>query len=210
MLELTDIQKSYGTHAVLNIPSWRFDPGLYWLKGVNGSGKSTLMNVLAGLLPFKGEVKIDGFSLRRQPVEYRLLVNHSPAEPVYPAFVTGDELIRFTMGIRKGDEAQLSKIRSALGIGGYTAQPTGSYSSGMLKKLSLLLAFTGSASWILLDEPFTTLDAASQQALYNLIADLRESGVSFLITSHHDLVLPRLSFDKVLTVQDLNLVECKQ
>jgi ABC-2 type transport system ATP-binding protein len=56
MLQLTNIQKSFGSHHVFSIDELRLQNGIYWLKGANGSGKSTLMNVVAGLLPFKGEI----------------------------------------------------------------------------------------------------------------------------------------------------------
>ena len=126
-------------------------------------------------------------SIRKHPVEYRMLVNHSAAEPVYPSFLAGDELAEFVRSIRKGTVKQIEEVKETLGIDDYLANPTGSYSSGMLKKLSLLTAFTGNPAWILLDEPFTTLDHASQSALCRLIRQKHRQGISFIITSHHDI-----------------------
>ncbi|MCG2617568.1 ABC transporter ATP-binding protein [Terrimonas sp. NA20] len=205
MLELTSIQKSFNDKPVLDIPLLRLDPGIYWLKGANGSGKSTLFKMLAGLLPGKGEISIQGVSQLKQPVAYRQLINHSPAEPVFPAFITGDELISFVSSVKKGGPEQVDEIRRRLEIGNYTANPTGSYSSGMLKKLSLLLAFIGQPAWILLDEPFTTLDTQAQQRLHTLISDRHKAGTSFIITSHHDLETPDLKFDGVFRITETQL-----
>lgn len=207
MLELTTVQKSFNGKAVLDIPSLQLGPGIYWLKGANGSGKSTLLKILGGLLPFRGDVKLEGISQTKEPVAYRHLVNHSPAEPVFPAFISGDELVDFTKAIKKGSSQQISFIKEALEVGAYTANPTGSYSSGMLKKLSLLLAFTGQPKWILLDEPFTTLDIAAQQNLQTLIRQQTGSGISFILTSHHDVETPDLRFTRVFHLQDTQLKE---
>jgi ABC-2 type transport system ATP-binding protein len=210
MLELTAIQKSFNGKAILDIPTLQLRPGLYWLKGANGSGKSTLLKILAGLLPFKGEVAINGIPQGKQPVAYRQLINHSPAEPVFPAFISGNELVDFFASIKKGTSQQISYIKEVLDIGAYTANPTGSYSSGMLKKLSLLLAFLGQPQWVLLDEPFTTLDTVAQQNLHALIRQRYESGTSFILTSHHDVETPDIHFSKIFHLEGTHLKELPQ
>lgn len=207
MLELTLIQKSFQGKQVLDIPYLRLEKGIYWLKGSNGSGKSTLLRLIAGLLPGKGDINIEGVSLTHSPVAFRLLVNHAPAEPVFPPFISGDELISFVSAVKQGSAAQVKEIKEMLEIGHYTNNPTGSYSSGMLKKLSLLLAFTGCPKWILLDEPFTTLDMDAQRCLYTLIAERHKSGVSFIITSHHELEIPAFQFTRICRLHDTKLTE---
>jgi ABC-2 type transport system ATP-binding protein len=207
MLQLSDIQKNYGPHHVFSIAELTLLPGIYWLKGANGAGKSTLLKILAGLIPFKGGVLLNNqYSLRKDPVAYRKLVNHAPAEPLYPSFITGTELLEFTSGIKQGTTTQAELIKKSLGIGDYLQQQTGSYSSGMLKKLSLLLAFTGQPQWILLDEPLTTLDQVSQQALCELIMQLHHlKQVSFIITSHHDIEPAAIRFSQSFSLHDKQL-----
>lgn len=210
MLKLTAIQKSFGANTVLSIDDLVFKPGIYWLKGANGSGKSTLLKLLAGLLPFKGEVILNGnISIHKQAALYRAAINHSPAEPVYPSFLTGNELVEFVLNIKKGNTEQVNIIKSILDIGHYLANPTGSYSSGMLKKLSLLLAFIGTPAWILLDEPLTTLDHASQKALCSLIMQQSKNGTSFIFTSHHDVETSDINFTKTFLLKEQQLVETK-
>ena len=212
MLQLSNIQKWYGGHHVFSIEELTLPKGVYWLKGANGAGKSTFMKMLAGLIPFKGEVFIDEkISLRKNPVHYRLLVNHSEAEPAYPSFLTGNELIEFVSNIKKGTKEQVNEIRNILGIDNYLQNPTGSYSSGMLKKLSLLLAFIGQPKWILLDEPLTTLDQSSQKALCELIMQQRQQkNISFIITSHHDIENNDIHFDKTFILKDKQLLLISQ
>ena len=208
MLQLSNIQKSYGSHHIFSIDELSLSEGVYWLKGANGAGKSTLLKLLAGVIPFKGEVLIqEKISIRKNPVQYRMLLNHAEAEPVYPSFLTGIELINFVSSIKKGTKAQINEIKNILGIDDYLQNPTGSYSSGMLKKLSLLLAFIGQPKWILLDEPLTTLDQASQKALCDLIMQHRQKkGISFIITSHHDIENKDILFDKIFLLKNKKLL----
>jgi ABC-2 type transport system ATP-binding protein len=212
MLQLSNIQKWYGTHHIFSIDELTSPTGIYWLKGENGAGKSTFMKMVAGLIPFKGEIFIDEtISLRKSPVHYKLLLNHAEAEPVFPSFLTGIELIEFVSNIKKGTKEQVNEIRNTLGIDDYLQNPTGSYSSGMLKKLSLLLAFIGQPKWILLDEPLTTLDQSSQKALCNLIMNQQQQkNISFIITSHHDIETTDIYFDKTFMLKDKQLFSINQ
>ena len=212
MLRLGNIQKWYGSHHIFSIDQLTLDPGTYWLKGANGAGKSTFMKMLAGLIPFKGEILIENnISLRKNPVSYRMLLNHAEAEPVYPSFLTGNELVDFVRAIKKGTKEQANETREILGIDDYLQNPTGSYSSGMLKKLSLLMAFTGQPKWILLDEPLTTLDQSSQKALCELIMQSRQQkNISFIITSHHDIENTDIHFDKTFLLKDKQLLPVRQ
>lgn len=210
MLELIAVNKSFNGTQVLNIPHRSLSQGLYWLQGTNGSGKSTLLKILSGLLPFSGDIRMNNtISLQKQPVAFRKQINYAPAEPQFPPFISGQELVNFTRSVKEGDEAQIRLIRDILQIGDFIHNPTGSYSSGMLKKLSLLLAFIGKPQWILLDEPFTTLDHASQQALEQLIVNThQQKNIAFILTSHHDIEASHIAFTNVFRIinQELTVV----
>ena len=56
MLQLMSVKKNYGKHLVLEISSLQLNSGIYWVKGANGSGKTTLLKMIAGLLPFEGDI----------------------------------------------------------------------------------------------------------------------------------------------------------
>ncbi|MEI9910970.1 MAG: ATP-binding cassette domain-containing protein [Bacteroidota bacterium] len=136
MLSLKNISKSYSNHLVFTIPELELQGGTYWLKGSNGAGKSTLLKTIAGLLPFKGDNIVNNtVSLKKNPVNYRYLVNHAEAEPQVPGISDREELTRFVCSIKEGAEQQITELKEILGIDNYLNNPTGSYSSGMLKKL---------------------------------------------------------------------------
>ncbi len=185
MLELYQIQKSYGGETILDIPDLQFSAGIYWLQGANGSGKTTLLRLLAGLLPFKGDVRVRNYSLRKTPVAYRRCISWADAEPLYPGFLSGDDLITFYKKIQQPPPRQVDKLIGHFGIKSWLSSRAETWSSGMTKKLSLLLAFIGQPSLILLDEPLITLDKESTDRMIELITDYqRLYNTSFVFSSH--------------------------
>jgi ABC-2 type transport system ATP-binding protein len=185
MLQFEQVYKSYDQQAVLEIPRLTLGNNIYWLQGPNGSGKTTFLRMLAGLVPFKGTISLDGINLREQPLPYRRLVSFAEAEPLYPTFITANELVNFYKEIRKADTTQTDMLIDFFRMHRFLSQPVGSYSSGMIKKLSLLLAFIGRPSLILLDEPLSTLDEGAVHHMPELInAYHKEFGTSFIFSSH--------------------------
>lgn len=184
MLHLSGVQKKYSQRIILDIPDLKIDSGIHWLKGSNGSGKSTFLKMVSGIIPFDGNIELENTSLKKHGVEYRRLVSYAEAEPLYPDFLTGEDLIHFYNSVRKSHPRDSNSSIEKFGIGGYYKNPIGTYSSGMVKKLSLVLAFIGKTKLILLDEPFVTLDVATVQVLIENIKELHQQGCDFIFTSH--------------------------
>lgn len=185
MLHLEQFSKSYNGFPVLKIDDLRIEQGIYWIKGINGSGKSTLLKTIAGILPFHGDIRVNDTSIQKQPVAYRKQVNFAEAAPVFPGFLTGMEMVRLFAAAKEATQQQASYFIESMHMQPYIMEPLHIYSSGMLKKLSLLLAFLGNANVILLDEPLVTIDADSLAIVYTWIADRhKQSGTIFLLSSH--------------------------
>jgi len=202
MLELKNWKKKYGNTLILQIEDLGFQPGMYWLKGENGAGKSTLLKSLAGIIPSKGEIIIDGnISLQKNPVAYRSVINHATAEPAFPPFITGQALVDYISNIKKASKKDWAHIGDALGMGHFLNNETGTYSSGMLKKLSLLMALIGRSRWIFLDEPLTTLDRDAQKTICRLLMEIhKKEECSFIITSHHDIAVHEIAFTQTYLI----------
>lgn len=183
-LTVTNLRKSYGTHPVLDIPHWQVGHGIYWIQGENGAGKSTFFRTLSGMLSYEGSIRLDGeYDLRQHPVEYRLRVSIGEAEPLYPSFLTPADLLGFVAQTRQSPAGQVEQLTTALGIN-YLTQPMEACSSGMVKKVSLALAFLGVPRVIILDEPLITIDQEARTALFGLIRRYHAEGVTFLLSSH--------------------------
>lgn len=204
MLHFEKFKKFYQGRQIISIPNQTLIPGIYWLKGSNGSGKSTLLKAIAGLLSFEGEISLHTqLSLKKQSVAYRKRVNFAEAEPVFPAFLTGKEMIQLFSNAKGIIPGQSEYYLKSMQMQHYMDQHIGTYSSGMLKKLSLVLAFIGKPDLILLDEPLITIDAESLQVLYQWILEKhQEEGTSFLLASHQELEHPELSKAAVLRVSE--------
>lgn len=208
MLHFKNFSKSYGDRLVIKIDDLKLEPGVYWLRGENGSGKSTLFKSLAGLLPYQGSITFsDQVDLRQHPVEFRRRVNFSEAEPLFPGFLTSKDLIRFIGSARGADESQQNNIAKKFGVTSYIDNRCETYSSGMLKKLSLVLAFLGIPKVIILDEPLITLDEQARTVLLESIAEIDRGGDAIvLLSSHQALDMPDLRIREKFRIVDKNVV----
>jgi len=202
MLSIHGLKKYYGSFEALNVPELELSKGIYWVKGINGSGKTTLLKILAGILTYEGKVLLDEFEITKTAVDYRVRVNYAEAEPLYPGFLTGRELVEFYKKVKKGDSSKTDELLERFGVNKFYDKKVGTYSSGMCKKLSLVLAFVGRPEWILLDEPLVTLDTQSVPILSEIINEYQKGGVSFLLTSHQSLLIPDLQITREIIVEN--------
>ncbi len=205
MIDFLNYSKSYGRHEVLSISELSISDGIHWIKGQNGSGKSTLLKSIAGIIPFKGDIQVNGEGLKQNPVEVRRKVTYSEAEPVYPVFLTASDMLNFVAQIRNYSKEKVNSLMDYFGVSSFKNQAIGGFSAGMLKKLSLCIALTGEVSWVLLDEPFAFIDKESEKNLILFIEQKVNHGVNFIITSHHELVQEDLDFKKVYVIRDHKL-----
>ncbi|MBV8255371.1 MAG: ABC transporter ATP-binding protein [Chitinophaga sp.] len=206
VISLQQVRKHYQDVPVLDIPQLELNAGIYWLKGENGAGKTTCMKVMAGLLPFQGDITINNtVNARQHPVQFRRLINYAEAEPLYPAFLTGRDLLQLYFRTKGGPQEPILELAERMGVDNFVNNPVSSYSSGMLKKLSLLLAFAGNPAIILLDEPLITIDTRTLAILYDVIRTWSQSGASFLITSHQPLDTNELTVAGTLTIANRNI-----
>jgi ABC-2 type transport system ATP-binding protein len=201
MLEISQFRKIYNNFTVLEINHLWIESGIHWFIGKNGSGKSTFFKSLAGITPFEGEILFKG--LRPHQVECKFLVNYSEAEPKYPDFVSGRDVLSFIAYAKKAPKGQLERLVNHFGVQDYWENNIGTYSSGMLKKVALVMGFLGNPELIILDEPFILVDAVSIEKLYELVVETHQkNGTSFLLSSHQDLLPEKLRVDSIFLVDN--------
>ena len=203
MLRVENLIKRYGDKTILNVPALEIPHGIIHLKGINGSGKSTFSRIVAGLIPFQGNITLNAkLSPNRQKVAYRKIVNYAEPEPNYPEFLTASDLIRFVGKAKNSTDLATKTLVEKLGINEYEYEAVGTYSSGMLKRLSLSLAFLGQPELILLDEPFNTLDVTAIATLKDLIDTHHANGTGFILVSHQDMHEYGIKIDSSFLVEN--------
>ena len=156
------------------------------LVGPNGSGKSTLLLVLAGLLrPTSGTVE------RRGDVRVSFVAQHQLQHRWMPISV--GEVLRMGRYGERGligrlgaaDRRAIAEAAERMDVGAMTRRPFGDLSGGQRQRVLIAQALTARPDLLLLDEPITGLDLASQQRILEVIADVTAAGTSVVLSTHH-------------------------
>ena len=205
MLVFKNYKKKYTGHLVLEAEMLHIPEGLIWIRGVNGSGKSTLLKSIAGIIPFEGDILLNGISLKKDPVLIRRKITYAEAEPFYPEMLTAREIIEFAASVRGESDDNTRELIRHFGVDGYYKQACGGYSTGMLKKVALIMAFLGNPELILLDEPFAFIDRETEIKLIEIIRIFKDKGRSLMITSHHEMPMNEVTFDWIFKLRDHKL-----
>jgi heme ABC exporter ATP-binding subunit CcmA len=181
------LEKRFGSLRALAGLSFELERGTFTLAaGPNGAGKSTLLRVLAALTrPTRGEVRVLGIDpFGRGAAELRARVGYLGAEPALYGELSVEENLRFAAQLRGAARDSIDAVLGELELRGVARRRVRTLSLGYRKRAGLARALLGAPALLLLDEPWSGLDAASARRLTAFLARRLAAGTTLLVAAH--------------------------
>ena len=186
-------------------------PGeIYGFIGHNGAGKTTTLKSAVGILSFdKGEIYINGRSIKADPIACKRDIAYIPDNPDLYDFMSGIKYLNFIADIFgvDGDKRRerIEKYASDFELTADLAQPIASYSHGMKQKLAIIAAWIHAPRLIVMDEPFVGLDPKAAHILKGMMRSVCDEGGAIFFSTHVLEVAEKLC-DKVAIIKGGRLI----
>ena len=212
MLRIEHLTKEYGDKKAVDDLSLHISPGeIYGFIGHNGAGKTTTLKSAVGILRFeKGEIYVDGKSIKTNPIECKRVIAYIPDNPDLYEFMTGIQFLNFIGDVFKVPaeerQAKIGKYADLFEITNDLAQPISAYSHGMKQKLAVISALIHEPKLLIMDEPFVGLDPKASHILKELMRDLCNRGGAIFFSTHVLEVAEKLC-DKVAIIKGGKLIK---
>ena len=212
MVEIKGLCKSYDNKRVVdNLDLTINDGEIYGFIGHNGAGKTTTIKCLIGILSFeKGEILIDGLSIRDKPIECKRKIAYIPDNPDLYNYMSGVDYLNFIGDVfNVANDERIKRIDKYAGIFELTdslANPISSYSHGMRQKLAIIAAWLHEPDLIVMDEPFVGLDPKASHDLKMMMREFCDNGGSIFFSTHVLEVAEKLC-DKVAIIKQGKLIK---
>ena len=191
MIEVRDLQKSYGDLVAVNRVSFSAGAGtVFGLLGPNGAGKSTVINCLSGLLrPTAGAVTIGGFDMAGDAVKAKASLGIVPQElAIYEDLSAQDNLAYWgaAYGLKGSRLKQrVAHVLNRIGLTDRANDLPKHYSGGMKRRLNFGCGLVHEPRTLLLDEPTVGVDPQSRERLFDLVREEKSKGTCVLYTTHY-------------------------
>ena len=188
-IEITNLTKRYGALTALDAVSFSVAEGeMFGLIGPDGAGKSTLYKILTTLMrPDSGTATVLGQDVVRDYRKIRTEVGYMPERfSLYPDLTVNENLQFFAslFGVRVKDNYDIiAPIFSQLTK--FPNRRAGALSGGMKQKLALSCALIHRPKLLLLDEPTTGVDAVSRSEFWDMLATLKEKGITIMVSTSY-------------------------
>ncbi len=161
--------------------------GVMGLLGSNGAGKSTTMNIICGVLKqTEGDVYINGYNIRQNPVEAKKSIGFLPQQPPIYGDLTVREYLRhsaFLRGINRSDvDSAVERAMGRCTIGHFRDRLIKNLSGGYQQRVGIAQSIVHNPPFVVLDEPTNGLDPNQIVEIRNLIREIAEEHAILLST----------------------------
>lgn len=211
MLKIEHLTKAYGDKLAVDDLSLHIEAGeIYGFIGHNGAGKTTTLKSVVGILGFdKGEITINGRSIKEEPVACKRELAYIPDNPDIYNFMTGIKYLNFIADIfgvdAKVRSERINKYADMFELTNDLAQPVAAYSHGMKQKLAIIAAWLHDPKLIIMDEPFVGLDPKASHLLKQMMREVCDNGGAIFFSTHVLEVAEKLC-DKIAIIKDGRLI----
>ena len=190
LISVTDLSKTYATgfKALKNINLGIRDGEILALLGPNGAGKTTLISIICGLVnPSAGGVTVGGHDVVRDYRASRSLIGLVPQELTTDAFETVWATVSYSRGLfgKRADPGHIEKVLKDLSLWNKKDSKIMTLSGGMKRRVMIAKALSHEPRILFLDEPTAGVDVELRASMWQLIRELRASGVTIILTTHY-------------------------
>jgi ABC-2 type transport system ATP-binding protein len=189
-ISISNLSKTYasGFQALKDINLDIRHGEIFALLGPNGAGKTTLISVICGIVnPSAGTVTVDGHDIISDYRAARSLIGLVPQELTTDAFETPPATMRFSRGLfgKPADPGHIEKVLKELSLWDKKDAKIRMLSGGMKRRLMIAKALAHEPQILFLDEPTAGVDVELRKDMWQLVRELRASGVTIILTTHY-------------------------
>jgi len=190
IISIRDVTKTYASgFEALKRTNLEIQHGeIFGLLGPNGAGKTTLINIVCGIVnATSGAVSVGGHDIRKDARAARNLVGLVPQELTTDAFETVWDTTMFSRGLfgKPKSPAYCEKILKSLSLWDKKDSKIMTLSGGMKRRIMIAKALSHEPQVLFLDEPTAGVDVELRQDMWNVVRELRSSGVTIILTTHY-------------------------
>lgn len=186
ILEVKNLQKSYGGKKAVDGISFNVKKGeIFGILGPNGAGKTTTLEMIETLRTIDGgTATIDGVDVAKHPYEIRGMIGVQPQTPGFQDKTKLSELIAM-FAAAYGEKVDPKEFLDDVNLGDKADSYVENLSGGQKQRFSITTALVHNPKVFFLDEPTTGLDPQARRNLWELIEEVRDRGISVILTTHY-------------------------
>ena len=161
---------------------------IFALLGPNGAGKTTLISIISGIVTAsEGSVAVAGLDIKRDYRRVRAMIGLVPQELTADMFETVWNTVSFSRGLfgRAPNPAYVEKILKSLSLWDKKDNKIMTLSGGMKRRVMIAKALSHEPEVLFLDEPTAGVDVQLRKEMWQVVRDLRDSGVTIILTTHY-------------------------
>jgi len=211
IISIANLSKTYasGFRALKDINLDIRRSEIFALLGPNGAGKTTLIGIVCGILnPSQGSVTVDGHDIIKDYRAARAMIGLVPQELTTDAFETVWATVSFSRGLfgKPRNPAHIEKVLKELSLWDKKDNKIMTLSGGMKRRVLIAKALSHEPQILFLDEPTAGVDVELRKDMWQVVRDLRASGVTIILTTHYIEEAEDMA-DRVGVIVDGRLIE---